>query len=213
MSDTQPATADAGQDVAKPTPDAASEPTLKEMLEQFDKQAPQQKSSQSDDRAAPQSTAPAPKGSDDNAELIEWVRQKQEQEARDTTDKAVKDASSFLREADPVLADIPDRIAEGLLYAEANRNPDFAKAFALRHQSPAVWERALSDLAKSTASELGPKPDAKLTADREAARASIRGTSQTAPDPDEADSELARKISEMGRREFAEYKANLARKS
>lgn len=212
MSDTQAATAEAGQSVAQPTPDAKSEPNLKEMLDEFDKQSSQQKTSQPDDRAAPQSTAPKSDGSADQDEILEWVRQKQEQEQRESTDKAVQEATGFLREADPALADIPDRVAEGLLYAEASRNGDFARAFALRHQSPAVWDRALSELAKSVAADIGPKPDAKLTADREAARASVRGTTQTTPDPDESNAELAKKISEMGRREFAEYKANLSKK-
>lgn len=209
MTDTHTATKPVDQGKAQPLPDAEREPNLQDMLAEYDESNPAttQPQPKTEERVAPQSAAQTPDTSDDD--IKDWVRQKREQEMRETTDKAVTDAVGFLREADETLSDMPDRVATGLLYAEAANNPDFAKAFALRQRSPQIWNRALKDLASSVADEFTSKPDSKLTADREAARASVRGTTQTRSDPDDAQKKLEQDVSTMGGAEFEEFKKSL----
>jgi len=209
MTDTQTAVAGAGQGEAQPSPDAPHEPSLQEMLSEFEssKPADTKQPQKAEERVAPPSTNGASAEQDD--ELREWVREQKKQKQAEATDKAVNDALSVMRESADGLSDIPERVLRWAIYGEASTNPALVQAFALREQKPAIWQRALKELASSVEQELMSKPDPKTTADREAARASVRGTTQTKPDPDDAQKELSKKVSTMGSLEFEEFKKGL----
>lgn len=206
MTDTQPAAADAGQGVAKPTPDAPREQTLKEILAELQDtpKAPEQPQ-----KAAGAAPLPAgagqPEPAKDDDDLRAYVREQREREARANTDTAVQSAIGTLREVDESLTGLPDKVVEGLMYAEANRNPDFARAFMLRDQSPRAWQTALKELGRSAAQELSSQPDQKLTANREAARASTRGVTQTKPAPDDEKKAFEEKVNKMSPAELEAF--------
>lgn len=213
MTDTQTAVTDAGQGVAKPTPDAEHEPSWQELLADYDKQKPAdtKQPQKADERVAPlpaKETAP----SSDDDEIREWVRQQREKEQAQATDKAVTDAISFVRDSDESLADISEKVLSWAIYGEAASNPALVQAFAVREQNPAIWQRAMKELGRSVANELANRPDSKATEGREAARASLRGTTQTRPDPDEAQTKLEKDVSEMSRADFENFKKGLSRR-
>jgi len=197
MTDTQTAVTDAGQGVAQPTPDAQHEPTLRDLVKEFDDapKAPEQPKPAAG--VAPQSAGAGQLDPKEDDELRAYVRQKREEEQRAETDKGVKDAISTLKDTEEAFAGLSDKVIEGLMYAEASRNPDFARAFAIRGQSPSAWKTALKELAQSTAAELTSQPDQKLTANREAARASVRGTSQTKLAPEDEKKAFEEKVNKM----------------
>lgn len=214
MTDTQTAVPEADQGEAKPSPDAAHEPSLQDLLAQYNesKKAPAdtKQPQKAEERVAPQPTNSAtPSGDDD--EIREWVRQQREKEQAQATEKAVTDAIGMIRESDESLADVSEKVLAWAIYGEAANNPALLEAFALRETNPAIWQRAMKELGSSVANELASKPDPAATAGREAARASVRGTTQTRPDPDEAQTKLAKDVSEMSRAEFEAFKRGLPR--
>lgn len=209
MTDTQAAVADADRGEAQPSPDATHEPSWQDMLKQYEEQSPaktQKQPQKAEERVAPPSTNGQSTEAADDDEVRQWVRDQRAKQETEDFQKGISDAVSFLKEADEALADIPDKIAIGILHGEAADNPAFAQAFAMRHRAPHLLQQALKEVANSVAKDLSSKPDPKLTADREAARASVRGTSQTRPDQSDDQKEFEKRISDMSPADFAKWR-------
>lgn len=75
----------------------------------------------------------------------------------------------------PELAKIPDAVVRAHLIATAYDTPGFDKAFEQRDKNPAAYKALLEKSAKDLASQLGPQPDAQITADMQAANAAVQG--------------------------------------
>lgn len=124
-------------------------------------------------------------------------------------DKEVETAVSSITSQDE-FKDVPKRLARGFLEAWALENPEFKTAYEHRKANPKGWQSALSAAGQGFAEDMkgfGSK-GGNIRSDVEAAKAAVRGTSNTQPPPPKQKS--AAELRAMPDGEFRRYKATLA---
>lgn len=100
---------------------------------------------------------------------------------------------------------LPDATVTRLLHGYASTDQRFLKAFQSRHNNPNGWNRVLGVVGKEIREEFGSRPDAELTADREAVGAAVRHASTSSPES----AVDGKKLNAMTDAEFDEYKKGL----
>ena len=142
----------------------AQEPTLAELLKEFDQSEPAQTNSVDTSGLA---------------DVVKYVR-----------DQKVKDETAATREAidDAVKRavgdrDLPPNLMEAFLKDRAEKDHLVMSAFNHRASNPDSYDRVMKRLGDELADILGKIPDPNVTADKAAARAAVQGAStQSAPD-------------------------------
>lgn len=151
--------------------------------------------------AQPASTIPP-----ELAPVIRFAQGKMVEEATAAVQKEVDSAIGALTSGDD-LKGVPKRIARGFLEAWALENPEFKRAFDQRSQNKKGWESALAEASAEFRKELGSLPSNSVRNDVEAAKASVRGTSN-APSRSEG-LRSTKELRRMSDSEFRQYKADL----
>lgn len=96
---------------------------------------------------------------------------------------------------------IPKRAIRGILNDMAIEDPRLRKAYENRRSDPAGWNKVLKAAGKAIRNEFSGLPDKKLTDDREAVAATIRGASKTSSSEDDTPN-----FSKMSDSEYEEWK-------
>lgn len=135
-------------------------------------------------------------------EAVGWIREQKEAEAAKQTQEDIDKAVEFIT-GEMVIS---QKLANGYLHQIAANDQRFMKAFTERHQNPGGWQKVLDGVKAEFAKEVNEQPDAQLTADRDAARAAVQGTSTTSPDPQPTSNA---DLNNMSDAEFKAYKAGL----
>ena len=177
----------------KPT-EEVNEPSLDDLLNEYDSEAEQQAAPEDFGKAEKQEAPRLPPDYD-------HVRQFAQQYAADQTRKAINETVEGLKAAAENLKDIDNEVIEGMLQARAARDPRIAQAWALRYQRPGEWKKINKTLAKEFDQKFR-RPDKQITEDRDALRAAVRsGPVESKPEiPD---------LNKMSDAEFAAFKASL----
>lgn len=186
MNDTQTvADTDAG---AKPQAEdkGAQEPSIDELLKQFDSPDPQ-----------PEQVAKTEIKADDIRDVVSFVKEDREDRLREKTDKAISEAVTAVKGD----LDLDDGLVKDLLFGKASTDPRFLKAFQMRHENPSGWKSVQTAFSKDLATRLGPKIDQNLTDDHAAVAAAVRSQSTGSPDAAAPD------FSSMSDYEFNEWQA------
>lgn len=135
-------------------------------------------------------SAPAdvdPKALDDIRRDIATIK---EDNARRQTDGDVADAVKSLQGGLEDL-NLLDKAVNIRLHGYASTDERFLKAFQTRQDNPAAWKRVLDNVSKEIREEFELRPDANLTADREAVGAAVRNASTTSPESGVNNKELS----------------------
>ena len=180
---------------AKPSVEADNaQDDLENALREFDEQEPEQP-------AEPvKSEAP----NDDTAEIINYVRQQREQEARESSIKDLKAAANAIKDSvGEIPVNLPDEVFEGLLYQRAENNPAIMKAWMNRGKNPEGWNKVLKAVGKEFGDKLKQTPDAKATGDWNAVESSMHSASTS------SQNEPSKDVAKMSDAEFAAYKMSL----
>jgi hypothetical protein len=145
------------------------------------------------------------------ADKVKRLEQFADHYERQQTRTEVNTIVSKLKEKHEPLKGLSDKMVRARLNLEAAEDPRIARAFAMRHSNPEAWDRVLGGIGERLVSEIGDRPDPKLTANREAAVAAARGRVENAPpDPNRKSPE---ELNAMSDAEFEAYKRNLGRRA
>ena len=123
----------------------------------------------------------APEGWDKVVSFIDEARA--EKEARLAEETRVEIESAYKPMAEEY--GIDEDLAHGFLLAQADRNPDIAKAFESRKSDPAGWQKALESV-KGKLAEKMQNIDRKATDDTNQMVAALTGSNKTKSKSDEA---------------------------
>ena len=162
------------------------EPSLDELLTEFDSAGPPE-----------QKQAESPKKADVSDELLDYIRSQQAKETQADISAAVE----FVKKSG--VKGISDRLIESYLQTEAAGDKRIQEAWNQRQANPEGWSRVLKAVGKKIEGEIEPQPDAQLTNDREAARDAVRGSSTEAPPETKMTNEHLNSLSD------AEFKAEM----
>lgn len=124
----------------------------------------------------------------------------QQSRTRNAIGDAVKTLQGDLKDLE-----IPDATVTRMLHGYASTDERFLSAFQSRHTNPKGWNRVLENVGKEIRGDFGSRPDAGLTADREAVDAAVRTASTSSPDPGVD----ARQLRNMSDAEFTAHKKSL----
>lgn len=113
--------------------------------------------------------------------IIAFARGEKDKKDQESLDKDLSHAYGVLKEAEG-LGEINDSLLHGFMESYAKDNPSFRKAFESRHKNPDNWEanlvKARGWLEKEIESSFG------KVSDVEAAKAAVKGTSETETAPE-----------------------------
>lgn len=163
--------AETTEESAKSEEKVSKEPTLDELLTDF--QDPK-----------PEGQKPEAKSNSDDSKIDEvynWMKTDQQEKVSRAFEDGITDAIKTLK-CDEIKAS--DRAIKGMLYTLAEDNPKFEKAFQSRRTNPAAWERSL-EWAKAEMVKEYPASTDKLVENIEAAKASA--SLQTKPETKKLD--------------------------
>lgn len=154
----------------------------------------------------PEQSTSAPAAVDPNAldDIRRDIATIKEDSARRQTSGDITEAVKSLQ-GDMEDLNLPDTTVNRLLHGYASTDARFLKAFQARHDNPTAWKRVLGNVSKEIRGEFESRPDANLTADREAVGAAVRNASTTSPESG-VDS---KKLGAMTDAEFDAYKKGL----
>lgn len=127
-----------------------------------------------DEGTKPPEQKAEPKPEPEITEVLEFVRETQAEKAQADISEAVKIAKE-----NEALSGVGDKVVRRYLEFEAMEDPRVKNAWLARKTNPQGWSQVLKGLGSKLASEIA---DPQLTADREAARNSVRGSSTQAPE-------------------------------
>jgi hypothetical protein len=146
--------------------------------------------------------APQPTLSPELAPVIEFAKAEMQSKAAARYDADVKEAVSFLKQADEA-KDLPDRVALGFLHALANENEEFAKAWKDRADRPGAWKDALTKAGQEWQEEVVKKlPTSRVRTEVERAAAAVHGQTNT---PARAGQKSVQELARMSLRELDDY--------
>jgi len=169
--------------------DEPVEPSLDELLKEYEQGTeakPEQKEAEPDKKAPdhPQMS-----------EVLDFVREAQAERTQSDISKAVQTA----KDGNEALSVLGDTVVRRYLEFEAAEDPRVKNAWMARKSNPEGWNRVLKGLGDKLAKEIQAQPDPQLTNDREAAHASVRGSSTQAPPEEKVTNEH---LNEMSDAEF-----------
>ena len=178
MSDTQQAATDAADTPKTPENEEgtdAQEETLDSLLNEFDENTVEEplKPEPAPELKAPELVEPVV----DSAlgDQVDQIRQSvQDLQARETKSDMAS-AVNTLKTDNESLQKLPDHLVEGLLNAEAQRDPRIQKAWGDRLVNPEGFKKVLDGLGKQISKSFEGAPDPGLTDDRDSVRASVNG--------------------------------------
>jgi hypothetical protein len=145
--------------------------------------------------------APQPTLSPELAPVIEFAKAEMQSKAAAKYDSDVKEAVSFLKQADDT-KDLPDRLALGFLHALANEDKEFADAWQNRQERPGAWKDALNKANASWQEEVKKLPTSRVRTEVERAAAAVHGQTNT---PARAGQKSVQELARMSLRELDEY--------
>ncbi len=132
-----------------------------------------------------------------------WERHEQDMRRRANED--VQSAIKVMQEESPILKAMPAYLAKGALEELNRQDPRVGRAFALRHDDPALWDQTVRQLGKKLERDLSRQPDAEASKGADAVRASVNSQSggevSTGPSDDE--------IAQMSDAEWRRFAASL----
>ena len=152
----------------------AQVPDLDSILSEFDKEF---------DKSFKGQVTPDPE-QNEVSELRKTVELLVHQTSSGDIDKSVDFISSQMGSE----ATVPKKVIKAMLNSMAVDDPRLRNAFDQRHADPARWNKVLKSAAKSIQKEFSGLPDRKLTEDRDAVAAVVRGASKQTKTEDEAPS-------------------------
>tara|TARA_R100001530_G_scaffold65796_2_gene47122 strand:- start:1708 stop:2304 length:597 start_codon:yes stop_codon:yes gene_type:complete len=131
----------------------------------------------------PEQTTSAPADVDPKAldDIRRDIATLKEDTARRRTDGDVAEAVKSLQRGLENLH-LPDATVNRMLHGYASTDGRFLKAFQARQSNPTAWKRVLDNVSTEIRGEFESRPDANLTADREAVNAAVRNASTTSPE-------------------------------
>lgn len=115
-------------------------------------------------------------------ELQRTVQAIEQERVASDIDAAVRTVQEHLSDGLPVK--LPDRVVRGMLNDLAMQNRGVTAAFQNRHSDPGTWKRVLAASAAQLRKEFGDSVDQRLTSDRAAAQAAVRGASKASATDD-----------------------------
>lgn len=132
-------------------------------------------------------------GSGDASKIDEvhaMLQKDQEEKAqRVTTDRIAESVDLFNKSLEVPLS---KDMVETLLHGRAAKDPRVLDAFSKAGKDPAAWNKVVTAMARSYASEMAKSPDADATADQDAIVAAVQSATTKAPDtPDISDDAVA----------------------
>ena len=115
-------------------------------------------------------------------EVVDYVRDQKAKDERDSFDEGVQNAVDTVLKAAGIEepSDFDKTVVEGILYAKANKRQDLSQAFHQRGENPDGWNKILAALGKEFADARS--HDSQVTADVEAAKNAVQGSTSTAPE-------------------------------
>lgn len=117
---------------------------------------------------------------------IEELDNFREAYVRRQTQSDLDDAVKVIQADNEGLNAFKPKVLRAALEAEAADDPRLAKAWAMRNEKPAEWQKVLNGVGKKLAKEFE-VPDKKLTENRDAARAAVSGQSTATEGPSVAE--------------------------
>lgn len=166
--------------------DEQSAPDLNALLNEYDEGVNQEEQQAQDEKS-------------DLKEVVDYVRQDQQDKIKAQTDKDVAAAVETVQ-GDLKGMNIPDRAISGYLQ-QFSADKRFMNAYGNRHQNPKGWQKVLKGVAQEIKGDYS--VDQKVTEDRESLNAAVREQSTNAP--------AQASYSDMSGAEFDEMKRGLNR--
>jgi len=166
----------------EPQVEETTTPSLDELIAEFETNEP------APQPETPPPAEPGPQPTVDPEKInsvVNYVEQQQQRETRESERAAIDEAVKTAKEVEG-LSDLPDIFVEGALSRKIASDPRLQAAWQNQHNDPAGFNRLIAGVAKDLAGELTTQPDAQLSADREAANASVR-TQSGASEPETPD--------------------------
>ena len=118
---------------------------------------------------------------DDLKSVLKYIQNQETEKIQSAVSTDLEAAVEKMAAYSDTVAALPAEFRHGYLLMKAEKEPGLLAAFANRGKDPATWNRIVTGLAKSMDTLIAKVPDAQLTSEREAALASVRGASNTAP--------------------------------
>ena len=125
--------------------------------------------------APPAKAPPAPTVKPLTPEEIVLVRRNNAQAAQRDYETAVSDTVTRMREHQPGLKNISDKLLKARLDVAVDDDDRIGKAFLSRHKNPQAWGKILKGVAEEIAQEMDAIPNPQNVTDREAAHAMAAG--------------------------------------
>ena len=115
-------------------------------------------------------------------EVVDYVRDQKARDEKRSFDEGVQSAVDTVLEKAGIEAptEFDKTVVKGILYARANEKESLSQAFNQRGENPDAWQQILGAMAKEFADSRS--HDSKVTADVEAAKQAVQGSTSTAPE-------------------------------
>jgi hypothetical protein len=190
---TEQAVATATDAQGKPgTEEAGAQDGLDAALKEFDTATTQAETR----TETTQTDTPKPEITQDD---VAFVRAERAQRQREAFDRDISEAVKTLKGD----LEVDDELAEGWLYAKAEKDARLRAAFAQRGQKPDAWKAVLKSLGNDFAKKFDNQTDRAATEDRDAVRLAVRGASTRPPESPPVD---VKALNAMSDAEFARHK-------
>lgn len=151
-------------------------------------------------------TKPTEQPNDEISEVVNWAKQQQQKEAKQTDDNDLNSAMESIKGSLDDIGFTPtDGMIHGMMQHIASKDPKIQEAFTKRFQNPRAWDEAVKRLTHSIKEDLS--IDQKATSDREALASAVRNASTKQPTQEEAPD-----LNSMSDTDFANFKMGLLRK-
>lgn len=111
-------------------------------------------------------------------EVVGFVREFKQEREQEQTNKALNDTVAFFKE-DETAAKYPDAILRGYMHGQASDDPAINAAFRQRITNPSGWETAQKTMLNGFLESVKEIKGDQTTDDLAAAKASVRGISET----------------------------------
>ena len=124
-------------------------------------------------------------------EVVRFIEQQREREARQESEKALNDAVASAAEIAGFekVSDAQRKIILGLLHYRASEDPRVRQAFVTRDEKPAAWRAVIREVAKEAQQSFSPADD------HDAVASAVRGASTARAEPEKefpSDAEFSR---------------------
>ena len=184
-----PAAAPEG-DAQEATENNAQEPSLDQLLTEYDQQSEQPKK------------VDEPKEEDNDSKVLaDYVRQQMEEKSEAAVKQDIESSVKMAKEAGSV--ELPDEIVDAYLRHKIQSDPRLMQAWQGRGNNRASFDSVVKALGRELSNSLGDKVDTGVTSSVNALASSVRASSKAKTKEGEPD------FLNMKRSEFEEYKDKL----